>query len=254
VTISSERERRVDLVTTDGVAISALAWPTSTGPPRATVVLVHGLAARKDHPHVTAMARRLQDLDFDVLSYDSRGHGESEGFCTLGDLERLDVEAAVEWAARRGLPTIVIGASMGGIAVLRYAAEHPELAGVVVVSSPAEWRIPLRLRAVLTAALARTRPGRRVALRRMGVRISPSWNAAETPRVLADRVTSPLAVVHGRRDALIPTRAGLEFHLRADTRRYVVLAHDMGHAFDLRGHDAICEAVEWTLTAKPTAT
>jgi hypothetical protein len=57
-------------------------------------------------------------------------------------------------------------------------------------------------------------------------------------------------VVHGRRDALIPVRRGLEFQLRADSRRYVVLANDMGHAFDPKGHDAICAAVDWTLAQK----
>jgi pimeloyl-ACP methyl ester carboxylesterase len=150
----------------------------------------------------------------------------------------------------RGVPTILIGASLGGVAALRYSCDHPELAGVVIVSSPAEWRIPLRVRALLTAGLVRTRPGRWVARRRMGVRISSRWTAADPPQTLTDRVACPLAVVHGRRDALIPVRRGLEFQLRADSRHYVVLANDMGHAFDPKGHDAICAAVDWTLTQK----
>lgn len=148
------------------------------------------------------------------------------------------------------MPTILVGASLGGVAVLRYACDHPELTGVVIVSSPAEWRIPLRLRAILTVVLVRTRPGRWIARRRMGVRISSRWTAADPPQTLTDRVASPLAVVHGRRDALIPVRRGLEGQLRADSRRYVVLAHDMGHAFDPEGHDAACTAVAWTLAEK----
>jgi len=211
------------------------------------VVLVHGLAAKKDHPHVVALAERLQATDHEVLSYDARGHGASDGTFTLGHLEHLDVAAAAEWMNERGGPVVLVGASLGGIAVLRYATDHPELAGVVVVSSPAEWRIPLRLRSVLTAGLARTRLGRWVAARRMGVRISANWTASDPPRTLADRVVCPLAVVHGRRDALIPARWGLEFHLRADVRRYAVLAQDMGHAFDPKGHDSVCAAVDWVL-------
>lgn len=213
----------------------------------ATVVLVHGLAAGKDHPHIEALAGRLQEGGFEVLSYDSRGHGASAGTYTLGRLEHLDVEAAATWAMGQSLRTILVGASLGGVAVLRYAGDHPELSGVVIVSSPAEWRMPLKLRAVLTVGLVRTRPGRWVARRRMGVRISPGWTAADPPQVLTDRVASPLAVVHGRRDALIPVRSGLQLQISADSRRYVVLAHDMGHAFDPKGHDAICAAVDWTL-------
>ena len=160
------------LFTTDGVALAGLHWPPSSDPPVAAVVLVHGLAARKDHPHIEALAGRLQENSFEVLSYDARGHGASAGTYTLGHLEHLDVEAAAAWAMGRGVPTILVGASLGGVAVLRYACDHPELTGVVIVSSPAEWRIPLRLRALLTVGLVRTRPGRWIARRRMGVRIS----------------------------------------------------------------------------------
>jgi pimeloyl-ACP methyl ester carboxylesterase len=239
--------RPVSLLTADGIALAALHWPTSSTPPVAVVVLVHGLAARKDHPHIQALAERLQGNGFEVLSYDARGHGASAGIFTLGHREHLDVESAAAWARERGVPTILVGASLGGVATLRYACDHPELAGVVVVSSPAGWRIPLRARALLSVGLARTRPGRWVARRRMGVRISAGWTASDPPQVLTDRVASPLAVVHGQRDALIPVRWGLESHLRADPRRYVVLARDMGHAFDPKGHDAICSAVDWTL-------
>ena len=207
--------RPISLVTTDGIALAGLHWPPSDHPPAAAVVLVHGLAASKDHPHIEALAGRLQKDRFEVLSYDARGHGASAGTYTLGHLEHLDVEAAVAWAMGRGVPTILVGASLGGVAALRYSCDHPELSGVVIVSSPAEWRIPLRVRAVLTAGLVRTRPGRWLARRRMGVRISSRWTAADPPQTLTDRVASPLAVVHGRRDALIPVRRGLEFQLRA---------------------------------------
>jgi predicted alpha/beta hydrolase len=239
--------RPIGLVTTDDVALAGLHWPSSSEAPVAAVVLVHGLAARKDHPHVEALAARLQENNFEVLSFDARGHGASAGTYTLGHLEHLDVEAATAWAMERGVPTVLVGASLGGVAVLRYAGDHPELTGVVIVSSPAGWRIPLRVRALLTVGLVRTRPGRWIARRRMGVRIVSGWKAPDPPQTLADRVTSPLAVVHGRRDALIPVRWGLEWQLRPDSRRYVVLAHDMGHAFDPKGHDAICAAVDWAL-------
>jgi len=207
-----DRRTPISLVTSDGVDLAGLRWRSATEPPRAIVVLVHGLAAKKDHPHVEELAERLQDTNREVVSYDARGHGESGGTCTLGNLEHLDVAAAAEWAKKRGVPTVLVGASLGGIAVLGYASTHAELDGVVVVSSPAEWRIPTQ-----TAGCAdsrsrsnETRPvGRGPAHGRPD---QPEVADDGAPRVLADRVACPLAVVHGRRDALIPARWGLEFH------------------------------------------
>src|SRR3989442_15902679 len=122
------------LTTTDGVDLAARVW-SGNGEPRATVVLVHGLAATKDNGEVVAVATALSEAGFDVVAYDARGHGRSGGICTLGDLERHDVAAATEYARLRGRPVVLVGASMGAVAVLRHAATDPALAGVVTVSS-----------------------------------------------------------------------------------------------------------------------
>src|SRR5207248_657895 len=145
------------------------------------VVLVHGFASSKDHPLVIAAARALRDAGFSVLTYDGRGQGKSEGLCTLGDLERHDVGAAVAFARDHAAAVVVVGASMGAIAVLRHASDDPDLGGVVAVSSPALWRFPRNPRALLAAGLTRTPPGRLLAARWMGVRLAPRWSSAEAP-------------------------------------------------------------------------
>ncbi len=231
------------LVTADGVELVTRTWLVD-GDASAVVVLVHGLSASKDHPHVVALAEDIRHRGFDVIAYDARGHGESGGVSTLGDLERHDVAAAVAWGGTRNARVGVIGASMGAVAALNHAASDPTLHGVVVVSSPAEWRIPLRTRALLTAGLVRTAPGRWFAARH-SVRIHPEWNAPEPPRSLAERVTARLAIVHGQRDRLIPFRSSLSVTLASDATRHVVVVPGMGHAFDPKGHHAICEALSW---------
>jgi alpha-beta hydrolase superfamily lysophospholipase len=233
------------LLTGDGVELATRAWLVERGA-EAIVVLVHGLAATKDDPSVVALAVRLNDSGFDVVSYDARGHGDSGGYSTLGDLEHHDVAAAVAWARHRSSRIVLVGASMGGVAVLRYVATSPDVAGVVAVSSPAEWRMPLRARALLTAGLTRTKPGRWVAARHQ-VRIHPVWTAAEPPRSLVARVTPPLAIVHGGKDRLVPSSAALELYRSVEGRRRLVLVPEMGHAFDPAGHSAICDAVDWVL-------
>src|SRR5947209_3021371 len=192
--------------TCDGIELAVRTWP-AVGEPRASVVLVHGLSATKDNPELVAVAVALQERGFDVVAYDARGHGESGGICTLGDLERHDVAAAVALARRSGLPVVVVGASMGGIAVLRHAADNRDVAGVVTVSSPADWRLHRSPGTLLLTGMIPTRFGRAFAARPFRVRPSPHWTNAEPPRALAARVASPRAVVHGCRAPFVPTRA-----------------------------------------------
>src|SRR5580658_10913020 len=88
------------LMTSDGVQLATRVW-VCDGQPRAIVILVHGLSSTKDHPHVVGLAERIRARSLDVLSYDARGHGESGGLCTLGDLGRNNDAAAVTFARSR---------------------------------------------------------------------------------------------------------------------------------------------------------
>jgi pimeloyl-ACP methyl ester carboxylesterase len=136
---------------------------------------------------------------------------------------------------------------MGAIAVLAYAANTTGIAGVIAVSSPPDWRIPLRSRALVATALARTRPGRWVAARHMSVHVNPVWTPPETARSLEPQINVPLAIIHGERDRLIPYTSALP--PSSHSRRQTTIVPGMGHAFDEAGHGAINDAVDWILDA-----
>jgi pimeloyl-ACP methyl ester carboxylesterase len=146
---------------------------------------------------------------------------------------------------------VVLGASMGAIAVMRHAASDSALAGVIAVSSPARWRVPRNVRSMLAAGLTQTPPGRRVASRFMGVRLASGWTRPDPPERLARRITAPLAIVHGADDRFIaPTEAPLLYASANDPRRVDVVP-GMGHAFDAAGIPAIGNAVDWALARRP---
>jgi pimeloyl-ACP methyl ester carboxylesterase len=232
------------VVTADGVELAIRYWP-ALGPARAIVVVSHGFTASKDHPDVVALAESLQGRHLDVIAYDARGHGQSTGASTLGHLEHHDVAAAVEWAQYRHGQVVLVGASMGAIAVLSHAAIASEITGVVAVSSPADWRLPLRVRALVTAGLARTRPGRWIAEHHMSVRIHPTWIPPQTGRSLERRIETPLAIIHGQQDRLIPHTNALE--TSTHVKRQATIVPGMGHAFHRASHNAINDAVDWIL-------
>jgi uncharacterized protein len=232
------------IVTADGVELATRYWP-SQGTPRAIVVISHGFTATKDHPEVVALAKSLQTHDLDVIAYDARGHGQSTGVSTLGHLEHHDVAAAVACARQRHSQVVLIGASMGAIAVLAHAAIATEITGVIAVSSPPDWRLPMRARAFIAAGLARTRPGRWVAAHHMSVHIHPTWIPPQTARSLEPRIDTPLAIIHGRQDRMIPYTSALP--TSTHVKRQATIVPDMGHAFHRGGHKAINDAVDWIL-------
>ncbi len=195
-----------------------------------------------------AISSELHRDGLDVITYDARGHGRSGGECTFGVLERHDVAAVVDWARSRQDRIVLVGASMGALAVLAQAAVDPDLLGVVTVSSPGSWRLPIRIRSLVTAALARTARGRSVARTRMNVRVSP-WKSPVPASQLVAQVNCPVVAVHGRKDPIIPHRSGLARVVAHEPNRKVVLVPGMGHAFDPVGHLAIRRSVQGLIAA-----
>jgi pimeloyl-ACP methyl ester carboxylesterase len=263
------------LLTADDVRLAARWWePGSTtddsGP--VAVVLVHGFAGSKDEAAVEDVARRLSASGHPVLTYDSRGHGESSGLCTLGDLERLDVDAAVDAAAERVGAVVVVGTSMGGVAVVNHmaavafgqtpngAAGAPEAPagarsdafvaptvarGAVVVATPARWQIPRTMRGAAAAVMTQTGAGRAVAARRFHTRLAvrPRRGAPPIERIRA--VAQPVAVIHGLADRFLPSTAATALFSAAPEPRRLDLVPGMGHGFCAGALDPIEAAVAW---------
>jgi pimeloyl-ACP methyl ester carboxylesterase len=237
---------RPTLRTADDVALAGRRLLVD-GEPAAAAVVVHGFSASSACPHVERVALGLHELDLDVVTYDARGHGGSGGVSTLGDLERHDVAAAVELARLRTDTVVLVGASMGAIAALRHAASDAALAGVVVISCPARFRLPLNARAFLAAGMTRTPMGRALMSRTTGVRVARRWANPEPPAALVPRVHAPIAFVHGTDDHFIPSADSVALHERASEPRTLTIVRGMGHAFDAAGMPAILSSVMWTL-------
>ncbi len=232
--------------TSDGVRLAVRRWEPAADQGTA-VVVVHGFGATKDSASVGGVADALTADGHQVLSYTARGHGESEGHCTLGDLEHLDVEAAVGLARRSADRVVLVGASMGAISVLRHASKQAA-DGVVTVSSPAEWNLPRTVQSAGAAVLTQTRPGRWLARRALRVRLAAHWTDAAPPVDLARRIDAPLAVIHGHKDAFIKSDEAHKLHAASPDPCRIELVERMGHAYVSESIPVIRECVGWTLS------
>lgn len=273
-------DETVDLLTADGIRLRGR-WrlPHRPGDARgdalATVVVVHGFSASQDDQAVRALAGDLSAAGYQVLTYDARGHGSSEGMCAVGSTEHMDVACAVDVASLRGLPVVLVGVSMGGVAVAGYLADRRRagdtdgagggsgggdgdgdgdgggghgVAGAVLVSTPSRWRMRPSPLGLVTAVLTRTRLGRWVASRRLRVRIAPSWRVGEPLEALVERIDVPLAVVHGTGDRLLHPEHGRRLHASARGPSRLELVEGMGHGIDVSKLHATVGAVGWVLS------
>ncbi len=246
-------DTRRTLRTADGLELVArLRLASAT--PRGGVVIVHGFSASAACPNVGALAEVLHADELDVVTYDARGHGDSPGESTLGDHERHDVGAAVSLARERTGPVVLVGASMGAIAALRYAVTDDHLAGVVTVSCPAAWKLPRNARGVLAAAMTRTRVGRRATRRLVGVRVAKRWTAPSPPIELVAHLRAPVTYVHGTDDRFIAVRDAAQLWQASPEPRHLTVVRGMGHAFEPAALEAVRAGVEWALAHELTAT
>lgn len=117
--------------------ITARTWPHDR--PRYLAILVHGYGEHIGHyEHVAATLVRHGAA---VYGPDHLGHGKSAGERVLiEDFEDVvaDVHTLVEQARAEhpGVPTVVIGHSMGGMIAARYAQVHGGDLGALVLSGP----------------------------------------------------------------------------------------------------------------------
>ncbi|HEY4298187.1 MAG TPA: alpha/beta hydrolase [Paraburkholderia sp.] len=195
------------VTTADGVELPLYRWPAS-GPMRATVALLHGLAEHAGR--YAALAGRLNAAGIELVAIDLRGHGHAPGkraYVKRFDDYLLDAQALLDAAAQSCAPLFLMGHSMGGAVAALYAIERLDTSGRklrgLILSSPA-------------LAPGRDVPRWMLKLSQVISRLYPSFPAMKIDAALLSRLqpvmnanlNDPL-VHHGA----IPARTGAELLL-----------------------------------------
>ncbi len=108
---------------------------------RAGMVIVHGLCEHSGR--YRRLARRLSQKGISVTAFDNRGHGLSGGkrghVSRFSDyiLDLSEVLGKCRGELSENTPLLLLGHSLGGLIVLNFAQQYPELISAVTASSPA---------------------------------------------------------------------------------------------------------------------
>jgi fermentation-respiration switch protein FrsA (DUF1100 family) len=190
------------------------------------LLYLHG--ARWDIRGSAFRMRSMHALGFSVLGIDYRGFGRSSAALPSETMAYEDAAAAWHWLAQRNpqAPRYIFGHSLGGAIAVQLAAEAADEAGLIVegtftsipdVFSTMKWGwLPL------------------------GPLITQRFDAAS--RIA--RVGSPVLVVHGSEDRLIPPALGRDlFERAAEPKRFVLVEGGSHHDTNRRGQPQYREAL-----------
>ncbi len=198
------------LTSADGTRIHAW-WLPAHGKPRGTVVFCHGNNTNiTGHAHST---RWLPRRGFDVLLFDYRGYGKSEGSPTRrGTVE--DAKAAIDFALQRDPDrTVVFGHSLGGAIGIVAAAQRPAVRAVVAESTFPTYREIAAHKVKFLGFLAL-------------LIVSSGCDPSDWLDELAPR---PILVTHGGRDRIVPLWFGQALYDRAREPKRLFISEQHGH-------------------------
>jgi pimeloyl-ACP methyl ester carboxylesterase len=226
-----------------GLAFETIRFPTAAGRslhgwwiPSGTagapcVILVHGWGRNVERvlPYVEA----LHPAGFDLLAFDARHHGSSDGdgYASMPKFSE-DVRVAVDEVARRRgvgpdrVEVGVLGLSVGGSAAIHAAAHDPRIVAVAAIGAFAD---PADARATIGPHWWLLAPGLPLALwfveRRTGIRFR-----RVAPERLIGRARARFLLIHGTEDTVVPVAHARRLAAAAGTSAEAWIMPGRGHS------------------------
>lgn len=128
--------KNVHLRTKDGIKIELSYYNKGFD---SVVIIAPGWCMTKDSKSFVEISNSFSN-DFDVISFDFRGHGKSSGFYTFGAKEEAEIDEVIKFAKSKGYKKVfIIGFSLGAMIALQHQSKHNNANRAVFVSVPCDF-------------------------------------------------------------------------------------------------------------------
>jgi uncharacterized protein len=208
------------------------------------IVILHGAGSRKEN-HVD-FARRAVGHGFAALTFDNRGHGESDGELGAGVI--ADVQRVVAFVAER--PEVdagriaLRGSSMGGQLAIHVGAVSERVAAVVAICPAGEEMLLGDVRRV--ARGDRPRPDSALASMRLDASGMAAWLEENDVRDAVGLLgQKPLMLVHARGDEVVPCTFSEELYELAEEPKRLLLLEGGHHRSVQHDPEIQGETLRW---------
>jgi uncharacterized protein len=214
----------VSFKTADGLVLRGWWIP---GTQHRTIVMVHGLSNNRGEG--LDKAGYLHQAGYNLLVFDLRGHGQSDGSgTTMGYQEPKDVRAAVSEAKTLdGGPVVLFGYSLGAATAVEDAATDSNVAAVVEDSGFSSAGDVFLARFSEITRLPNT-PLAAAVVAFGTIDIGTSlWNV--DPAAMAARLHKPMLAIVGDADTIVPPAEGLALYRAAQGPKQLLEVPGAGH-------------------------
>lgn len=227
--------------------ISYCLWlPENLEHPAPAVIVLHGAGSQKEN-HAD-FARAAVGQGFVALTFDNRGHGESEGDLgpsvtdDLADLAKFLAGRAEVDAAR----IAVRGSSMGGLMAIHAGAASDDVAAVVAICPAAEQSMLPMARSI--AAGEPIPEGSFWGEMRVDAAGLVPWLETNDVYEAAERIGSkPLLLIHAKGDEVVPYSRSEELYERAAEPKGLWLLEGGDHRSAQHDAEIQGESLRWLL-------
>jgi alpha-beta hydrolase superfamily lysophospholipase len=226
----------------DGIAYHL--WLPVSDEPAPAVVVFHGAGSQKEN-HAD-YARAALAHGFAALTFDNRGHGETEGRLgpgVIADLQRLArfVAERPEVDERR---VAVRGSSMGGLLAIHMAAASDAVAAVVAICPASE---KMMLTSVRPVAEGKPPPaGSYLESMRIDAKALVAWLEEHEVADAVERLgAKPLLLIHAKGDEQVPYQHSEELHARAAEPKRLLLLEGGDHRSAQHDTELQGESLRW---------
>lgn len=193
---------------------------------RGTVIYLHGVADNR--AGASGLVDRFLPRGFEIVAFDSRAHGDSEGeVCTYGFYEKRDLARVIDGLAAG--PVVLVGTSLGAAVALQTAAMDPRVSAVVAAETFSDLRTVAAERAPFVIKAGSF--GRAI---RLAERLGAFTVDAVSPLQAAAAITVPVFLVHGAADRDTPAVHSERVFARLAGPKHLELVPGAGHSQSLQ--------------------
>ncbi len=210
--------------------------------PKGTIIYLHGVADNR-LAGIGAL-ERFTARGFNVIAYDSRAHGESDGEnCTYGYFEKEDLRVVI--SSVRDYPIILMGNSMGAAVALQalelQAAENDSrVLGIMAAESFSDLRTVVRDRAPEILSDDFLRKGFKVAEAKSGF-----ITDEVSPVKAAKGIRASVLLIHGAEDRDTRPEHSQQIFEALNSPKQIILVEGKGHNESLDGEKIWIAIEEW---------